>query len=64
MPRFTPASSAFAPHDKWREAVRDTWRQTLLYIWEKPDALCDGHTVVKAQPAHAPSASQLVSQQA
>mgnify|MGYP001306422784 CR=1 FL=1 len=46
MPRFNAQSSAFAPHEKWREAVRDTWRQTLLYIWEKPV-----ETSTKPQPA-------------
>ncbi|WP_133058416.1 hypothetical protein [Acetobacter cibinongensis] len=31
-PSLTPASST----EKWREAVRETWRQNLLYIWEHP----------------------------
>lgn len=63
MPRFSVQSSAFAPHEKWRESVRDTWRQTLLYIWEKPAQPYPVLTAARCEPAPQNTAPQRVSPQ-
>lgn len=37
MSQFNTTCLLPAPStDKWREAVRETWRRNLLYIWERP----------------------------
>ncbi|MFT9216367.1 MAG: hypothetical protein ABF513_08915 [Acetobacter malorum] len=33
---LTPAGTT-PTNEKWREAVHETLRKTLLYIWEQPD---------------------------
>lgn len=33
---LTPAGTT-PSNEKWREAVHETLRKTLLYIWEQPD---------------------------
>ncbi|MFT8473611.1 hypothetical protein [Acetobacter persici] len=37
MTRLQPTTGSAPSNEKWREAVHETLRKTLLYIWEQPN---------------------------
>lgn len=37
MPYFTKRLPVLKTNEKWREARREMWQETLLYIWQQPD---------------------------
>lgn len=37
MPYSTKRLPVLKTNEKWREARREMWQETLLYIWQQPD---------------------------